>query len=89
MCIRDREDGTLAGFLRLEGSISGPVDVDSPIYVQLGETLYEASPAGECEEGEHPFTLYVSAGSALDDIRVLYLLDGQVLQAGRTELSQA
>lgn len=84
-----QEDGTLAGFLRLEGSISGPVDVDSPIYVQLGETLYEASPAGECEEGEHPFTLYVSAGSALDDIRVLYLLDGQVLQAGRTELSQA
>lgn len=84
-----QEDGKLAGFLRLAGAISGPADVESPIYVQLGDTLYEASPAGECEEGEYPFTLYVPAGSTWDDIRVLYLLDGQVLRTGRTELSQS
>lgn len=82
------EDGSLAGYLRLEGGLSGPVDADSPIYVQLGGALYEASPAGESGEDEYPFTLYVPAGPALDDIRVLYLLDGQVLQAGQTELIQ-
>lgn len=79
--------GGLEGYIRLEGALSGPVDVDSPIYVQWGDSLYEASPAGEAEEGAYPFTLYVPSGSALDSVRVLYLLDGQVLQAVRTEFS--
>ena len=77
----------LEGHVRLEGTLSGPVDQDSPIYVQLGDTLYEASPGGAGEDGEYPFTLYVPGGSALDDIRVLYLLDGQVLRTGQTDFS--
>lgn len=82
------DDGRLEGYVRLEGALSGPVDVDSPIYVQWGDGLYEASPAGEAEEGACPFTLYVPAGPAPDKIRVLYLLDGQVLQAAQTQLTQ-
>ena len=76
------ENGGLAGYLRLEGTLSGPVDPDSPVYVRLGEALYEASPVGT--EGERPFTLYVPEDSALDDICVLYLLDGQLFEAGQT-----
>lgn len=82
-----QEDGKLDGYLRLEGALSGPADVNSPIYVQLGDTLYEASPVGAGENGEYPFTLYVPGDSALDNVRVLYLLDGQVLRAGPTEFS--
>lgn len=77
----------LEGHVRLEGVLSGPVDQDSPIYVQLGDALYESSPGGAGEDGEYPFTLYVPGGPALDDVRVLYLLDGQVLQAGQTDFS--
>jgi len=43
----------------------------------------------EGAEGELPFTLYVPSGSALDDVRVLYLLDGQVLTAGQTDFSHS
>lgn len=85
--IVSQEDGQLEGHIRLEGTLSGPVDVDSPIYVQLGDSLYEASPVGMGEDGEYPFTLYVPSGASLDHVRVLYLLDGQVLQAGQTDFS--
>lgn len=80
-----RDDGKLEGYTCLEGALTGPVDTDSPVYVQLGEALYEASPAGGAEEG-WPFTLYVPGGAPLDGVRVLYLRDGQVLAAGRAEL---
>lgn len=78
------ENGGLTGYLRLEGTLSGPADPDSPVYVRLGEVLYEASPVGT--EGERPFTLYVPEGSALDDACVLYLLDGLLYEAGQTAL---
>lgn len=79
------EDGALEGHIRLEGALSGPVDEDSPVYVQVGDALYEASPVGTAEEGEAPFTLYVPSDSTLDEIRVLYLLDGQLLWAGQVD----
>lgn len=75
------QDDRLAGYLRLEGSLSGPADGDTPIYVQLGDSLYEASPVGT-EEGL-PFTLYVPQEAGMDQIRVLYLLDGQLFEAGQ------
>ena len=75
----------LEGYTRLEGSLSGPVDTDSPVYVRLGDTLYEASPVGE--EGETPFTLYVPDG-AVEPAQVLYLLDGQLTAAGETGVSR-
>lgn len=81
------EDGKLDGHIRLEGALSGPADADSPIYVQWGDALYEATPAGEAEAGEFPFTLYVPGGRTPDNIRVLYLLDGQVLEAVQTDFS--
>lgn len=77
-----REDSGLEGYVRLEGALTGAADGDTPIYVQLGQALYEASPVGAAAEGL-PFTLYVPRESALDRINVLYLLDGQLLQAGQ------
>lgn len=76
-----KDDGLLEGCLRLEGALTGPVDEDSPVYVQLGETLYEASPAGQAGEGESPFTLYVPRDAALEDAQVLYLQGGAVCAA--------
>jgi len=49
----------LEGFVCLEGVLTGPIDGDSPIYVQMGERLYEASPAGADWDRGAPFTLYV------------------------------
>ena len=75
------DDGLLEGYARLEGALTGPVDEDSPVYVQLGETLYEASPAGQAGEGEVPFTLYVPLDAALEEAQVLYLQGGAVCAA--------
>ena len=70
------DPGALEGYVRLEGSLSGEMDSDSPIYIQLGEQLYEASPAGEDWEGGAPFTLYVPEGSLTGQAQALYLHDG-------------
>jgi len=66
----------LEGYTRLEGTLTGPVDADSPIYVRTGDITFEACPVGEAGEGEFPFTLYVPEDSA-ETAQVLYLLDGQ------------
>lgn len=63
------------GCIRLDGSLSGSVDADSPIYVRFGSTLYEASPVGTAESGL-PFTLYIPEETAGDSACVLYLSDG-------------
>lgn len=65
-------DGQLPGYLRLEGTLSGSADPDSPIYLRLGDALYEASPVGNAAEGM-PFTLYVPENMASPETRVLYL----------------
>ena len=86
------EDGKLAGYVRLEGTLAGAVDERSPIYVEADGTLYEASPVGVSEdwEIEKPFTLYVPEGGVgAEKIRVLYLLDGQVFEAGQVDFSHA
>lgn len=77
------DDGQLAGYVRIEGRLTGPVDDDSPIYLRLGEHLFEASPVGEAGEGV-PFTLYVPAEFATDEAEVLYQYDGGLLRAART-----
>ena len=75
------EDGLLEGYTRLEGRLTGDVDGDSPIYVQLGDMLYEASPVGEAGEGV-PFTLYVPAEQAQADTEILYQFEGQLYTTG-------
>lgn len=74
------DDGRLPGYIRLEGQIFGPVDDDSPIYVQLSGGTYEASPVGEWEDGV-PFTLYVEPSCCGADSCILYY-NGGVLCAG-------
>ncbi len=73
-------DGLLPGYLRLEGSLSGPVDLDSPLYVRLGANLYEASPVGVAADGA-PFTLYVPEEAIASEASVLFFSDGAVCAA--------
>ena len=75
------EDSLLEGYVRLEGRLTGAVDPDSPVYVQLGEALYEASPVGEAGEGT-PFTLYVPAEEAQRPAELLYQSGGQLYTTG-------
>ena len=75
------EDGLLEGYTRLEGRLTRDVDSDSPVYVQLGEALYEASPVGEAGEGT-PFTLYVPAEYARLEAEILYVSQGQLCTIG-------
>lgn len=81
-----RDDGQLMEHLHITGTVSGPLDTASPIYVQTEGGLYEATPAGTTEtEGEPyqaaPFTLYIPRESG-DVTGVLYLENG-VLYAAR------
>ncbi len=70
------DDGMLEGYLQLTGTLSGKVDAHSPIYIQLDDMLYEASPAGQ---GEIPFTAYVPR-AAYQQAAVLYFADGILYQ---------
>lgn len=76
------DDGQLAGYVRIEGSLTGPVDDNSPIYVRFGERLFEASPVGEAGGGV-PFTLYIPAEYAMDEAGVLYQYGGGLLCAAQ------
>ena len=68
------ESLSLTGYVEVSGSLSeGDLDVDSPIYLLCGETLYEATPAGD---GEAPFTAYIPAG-AEEDMQVIVIRDGE------------
>lgn len=75
------EDGLLSGYVRLEGRLTGAVDSDSPVYVRLGESLYEASPVGETGKGT-PFTLYVPQEEAGLEVEILYQYNGQLQTTG-------
>ncbi len=69
------EQHPLEGCLRLEGALTG-ADENSPIYVQLGAALYEATPAGTEWDHGFPFTLYVPQGTVLEHVRVLCMQQG-------------
>ena len=70
------EASPLEGYVRLEGLLTGPIDPDSPIYVQLDGTLYEASPGGAGWEEGVPFTLYVPQDAPREGGSVLCFQDG-------------
>ena len=75
--VRATDDG--AGHVRLEGTLEGPVDVDSPVYVELDGTVYEASPAGDGDGA--PFTLYVGAPVTGEGVTVMYRCGGTLLRS--------
>lgn len=68
------ESHPLEKHLRLEGWLTW-ADPDSPIYVQFGGSLYEASPAGISGKGI-PFTIYVPQGTPLENASVLCMQQG-------------
>ena len=76
--LRAVQDGSLSGYVRIEGNLSAEPDTNSPIYVVLGGRVYEASPAGE---GVAPFTLYVDAARADGGAEVWYDQDGTLFRA--------
>lgn len=67
--------------MRLEGRLTGAVDENSPVYVKLGERLYEACPVGVAGKGT-PFTLYVPQDEAQLTPEILYQSDGQLQTTG-------
>lgn len=65
----------LEGYLRLEGLLP-QADNSSPIYIQLGKALYEASPAGGEWDKGIPFTLYVPQGTDLESACAICVQQG-------------
>jgi hypothetical protein len=69
------ESPTVPGYLTVTGWIS-PCDVDSPLYLQVGNITYEASPVGSAEGGKSPFTAYLPQGTDLSGAKLLYRQNG-------------
>lgn len=84
-----KDDGRLEGYLRLEGTLTGQADPASPIYVELGQVLYEATPVGQAWEEGAPFTLYVPRTGGMESVRVLYLRDGGLREAGSVNIVES
>ena len=73
------DSGSLPGCVVLTGDLAqlGP-DADSPVYLQCADVLYEATPAGD---GEVPFTAYIPEEMAGEELRLLFIKDGQYVLA--------
>lgn len=69
------QDQPLEGHVRLEGVLS-QADRNSPIYVRLGDDLWEAIPAGDTWDEGIPFTIYVPQDRSLEDGEVLCTQQG-------------
>lgn len=69
------EKHPLEGYVRLEGWLT-QADGDSPVYVRLGDTLYEASPAGGDWSKGIPFIAYVPQSISMDGASVLCTQQG-------------
>ena len=73
-------DEVLTGYVKLTGSLTaGQIDDDSPICIQVGDAVYEATPAGEAEEGDLPYTAYIpkEVWSGADSVFLLVVQNGQ------------
>lgn len=75
-----------SGLLRLSAIVEDSCDTDSPVYLELGGELLEASPVGEFLSAENgfPFTAYLPQNTELTDGKVLYRKNGQWMSAGLT-----
>ena len=75
------ESASLTGYVEVTGSLSeDDLDADSPIYLQCGSLIYEATPAGE---GEAPFTAYLSSDVLSGEdggMSVLVIQNGQLVR---------
>ena len=69
--ISTENDEKMLGFIKVEGTITGDIDETSPIYVKIGDNLYEATPVGDRTNGI-PFTLYIPQADWNDNITVIY-----------------
>lgn len=69
------ESQPLEGYIHLEGTLDRADDT-SPIYLQLGDTIYEATPSGKNWDNEIPFTLYVPQEASLEHASVLCTQQG-------------
>lgn len=73
------------GCVELTGAVAADgMDDESPIYLRLGDTLYEATPAGD---GETPFTAYVPADAAAEALTVLVQVNGQWVESLPVEIA--
>ena len=72
------ESPQFPGYLTVTGNLPG-CDDDSPIYLVVGDTAYEASPVGSggSQPGNYPFTAYLPAGTDLTGAVALYRTGGE------------
>ncbi len=70
---------TLSGTFAVEG-----LDDDSPIYLRLGNVLYEATPAGN---GNNPFTACIPQTAFLTSMTLLLRVNGQWVESLPVSLS--
>ena len=75
--VQGEESPSAPGMVTVTGWVAS-CDVDSPLYLQVGETVYEAFPTGESPEGQeaYPFTAYLPTGTDLTGAQVLYREEG-------------
>ena len=75
--LQGEESPSAPGMVTITGWVSS-CDVDSPLYLQVGDTVYEAFPTGETPEGQeaYPFTAYLPTGTDLTGAQVLYREEG-------------
>lgn len=64
------------GCVKITGSLTGcEIDDASPVYLEIGGTVYEATPSGE---GDLPFTAYVPAEPEGSQVTVLAYVQDQL-----------
>jgi len=74
LIVEDTED--LAGYVKLSGSLTSPApEQDSHVYLQVGDTIYEATPTGETS-----FQAYIPQNTLSQTVSLLLAWDGRILE---------
>ncbi len=82
--IAAEESENLAGYTRLSGSIEfEKMDDNSKIFIKIGESVYEATPAGE---GKNPFCAYVPTDDLTDFVTIICCSEGREVSSGETAI---
>lgn len=71
----------LEGYVKLSGTLTAPVPKpDTLLYLQVGDTAYEATPTGECS-----FQAYIPENTLSQGVSLLMPWDGRILEVQLTD----
>lgn len=72
----------LVEYCQVSGVISAiDMDQDSPIYLKIGDTVYEATPTGE-----DSFVAYIPEGELCSSVSLLLTRDGQLYESKENQI---